>query len=56
MCEAWEKIDAITIIAIEGWCVGGGAALAGALAGGSVTPGRDDARCPWHRFDHDSIS
>ncbi len=28
MCEAWEKIDAITIIAIEGWCVGGGAALA----------------------------
>jgi enoyl-CoA hydratase len=28
MCEAWEKIDALTIIAIEGWCVGGGAALA----------------------------
>lgn len=28
MCEAWEKIDAITIMAIEGWCVGGGAALA----------------------------
>jgi enoyl-CoA hydratase/carnithine racemase len=28
MCEAWEKVDAITIIAIEGWCVGGGAALA----------------------------
>jgi enoyl-CoA hydratase/carnithine racemase len=26
-CEAWEKIDAITIMAIEGWCVGGGAAL-----------------------------
>jgi enoyl-CoA hydratase len=28
MCEAWERIDALTIIAIEGWCVGGGAALA----------------------------
>ncbi len=28
MCEAWEKIDAITVMAIEGWCVGGGAALA----------------------------
>jgi enoyl-CoA hydratase/carnithine racemase len=28
MCEAWENIDAITIMAIEGWCVGGGAALA----------------------------
>lgn len=28
MCEAWEKIDAMTIMAIEGWCVGGGAALA----------------------------
>ncbi|MEQ1782632.1 MAG: enoyl-CoA hydratase/isomerase family protein, partial [Hyphomonadaceae bacterium] len=31
MCEAWEKIDAITILAIEGWCVGGGAALAVAM-------------------------
>ena len=28
MCEAWEKVDAIAIMAIEGWCVGGGAALA----------------------------
>ena len=28
MCEAFEKIDALTIVAIEGWCVGGGAALA----------------------------
>jgi enoyl-CoA hydratase/carnithine racemase len=28
MCEAWEKVDAITIMAIEGWCVGGGTALA----------------------------
>lgn len=31
MCEAWEKIDALTIMAIEGWCVGGGAALAVAM-------------------------
>lgn len=30
MCEAWEKVDALTICAIEGWCVGGGAALAAA--------------------------
>lgn len=30
MCEAWERIDALTVIAIEGWCVGGGAALAAA--------------------------
>ena len=29
MCEAWEKVDALTLCAIEGWCVGGGAALAG---------------------------
>ena len=28
MCEAFERIDALTIVAIEGWCVGGGAALA----------------------------
>jgi enoyl-CoA hydratase/carnithine racemase len=31
MCEAWQKIDALTICAIEGWCVGGGGALALAL-------------------------
>lgn len=30
MCEAWENVDALTICAIEGWCVGGGAALAAA--------------------------
>jgi len=30
MCRAWEEIEAITIAAIEGWCVGGGAALAAA--------------------------
>lgn len=28
MCEAWERVDAITVCAIEGWCAGGGAALA----------------------------
>jgi enoyl-CoA hydratase len=30
MCEAWEKVDAVTIMAVEGWCVGGGVALAAA--------------------------
>jgi enoyl-CoA hydratase len=28
MSRAWEDIDALTIVAIEGWCAGGGAALA----------------------------
>lgn len=28
MCRAWEEIEALTIVAVEGWCVGGGAALA----------------------------
>jgi enoyl-CoA hydratase/carnithine racemase len=28
MCRAWAEIEALTICAIEGWCVGGGAALA----------------------------
>ena len=28
MCKAWEDIQALTICAIEGWCVGGGVALA----------------------------
>jgi len=28
LCQAWEAIEALTIVAIEGWCVGGGAALA----------------------------
>jgi enoyl-CoA hydratase/carnithine racemase len=27
MCRAWAEIEAMTIVAIEGWCVGGGAAL-----------------------------
>ncbi len=30
LCNAWEQVDAITICAIEGWCAGGGAALAAA--------------------------
>lgn len=28
MCQAWEEIEAITIVAIEGFCVGGALALA----------------------------
>lgn len=28
MCAAWEQVDALTVCALEGWCVGGGAALA----------------------------
>ena len=28
MCAAWEALDPVTIVAIEGWCIGGGAALA----------------------------
>ena len=28
MCKAWEDLEPLTICAIEGWCVGGGAALA----------------------------
>lgn len=28
MCRAWEKLEPLTIVAIEGWCVGGGLALA----------------------------
>ena len=28
MCDAWENLSAFTICAIEGYCVGGGAALA----------------------------
>ncbi len=27
MCRAWEEIELLTIAAIEGWCVGGGAAI-----------------------------
>ena len=30
MCEAWARIEAITIAAIEGFCIGGGLALAAA--------------------------
>ncbi|MEM9062931.1 MAG: enoyl-CoA hydratase/isomerase family protein [Pseudomonadota bacterium] len=28
MCKAWEEVQPLVISAIEGWCVGGGAALA----------------------------
>ena len=28
MCEAWERLEQITIVAIDGYCVGGAAALA----------------------------
>jgi enoyl-CoA hydratase len=28
MCRAWEEIEAVTIAAIEGYCIGGAAALA----------------------------
>jgi len=28
MCKAWEELEPLTIVAIEGWCVGGGLALA----------------------------
>ncbi|MDF1720604.1 MAG: enoyl-CoA hydratase/isomerase family protein [Minwuia sp.] len=31
MCKAWEDLEQMTICAIEGWCVGGGAALAVSL-------------------------
>lgn len=31
MCQAWEDVPAITLCAVEGHCVGGGAALAAAL-------------------------
>lgn len=30
LCDAWERVDALTICAIEGWCIGGGVALAAA--------------------------
>ncbi|MEO0682588.1 MAG: enoyl-CoA hydratase/isomerase family protein, partial [Pseudomonadota bacterium] len=28
MCRAWVEIEALTIAAVDGWCVGGGGALA----------------------------
>jgi len=30
MCEAWTRLEPVTIAAVEGWCVGGGVALAAA--------------------------
>lgn len=34
LCRAWEDLPALTISAIEGWCVGGGVAL---TVSGSMT-------------------
>jgi enoyl-CoA hydratase len=31
LCRAWEALEPMTFCAIEGWCVGGGVALAAAL-------------------------
>jgi enoyl-CoA hydratase/carnithine racemase len=31
MCAAWERLEPLTILATEGWCVGGGVALAAAF-------------------------
>ena len=28
MCQAWQDIEPLTVAAIEGWCIGGGVALA----------------------------
>ena len=28
MCQAWQDVESITIAAIEGWCIGGGVAIA----------------------------
>jgi enoyl-CoA hydratase len=28
VCRAWQEIDALTVAAIEGWCIGGGYAIA----------------------------
>ena len=30
---AWEALDLVTIVAIEGWCIGGGVALARHVTG-----------------------
>jgi enoyl-CoA hydratase len=54
LCAAWEGIEALTIAAVEGWCVGGGVALAVALdvrvAGGGCA-----VLCPrdrtWHEHE-----
>lgn len=31
LCAAWEQVDALTVCAIEGWCIGGGMALMASL-------------------------
>ena len=30
LCDAWERVEQVTICAIEKYCIGGGVALAGA--------------------------
>jgi enoyl-CoA hydratase len=30
LCAAWEALEPVTIVAVEGWCIGGGMALASA--------------------------
>jgi enoyl-CoA hydratase/carnithine racemase len=30
MCDAWERLEQVTICAVEGFCIGGGSALAAA--------------------------
>src|SRR5882757_9102899 len=30
LCDAWEKVEQVTIVAIEKYCIGGGGALAAA--------------------------
>jgi len=31
MCDAWTRLEPLTIAAVEGWCVGGGVGIAAAL-------------------------
>lgn len=31
LCNAWAALEPVTLVAIEGWCVGGGVALAAAM-------------------------
>lgn len=40
MCKAWQDMDQITIAAIEGHCIGGGAALVVSLGLGAPAAAR----------------
>ena len=50
LCEAWERVEQVTICAIEKYCIGGGAALAAACdfrimaKGCAYAPAGDSAR------------